>query len=934
MSNKFLPEFYIDFSAILNYIASMSRTSRPPVAAPKLFLIDGYALAYRSHFAFIRNPLTSSRGEPTSAVFGFVRALLQLLEAEQPTHLAVVFDTPQPTFRHQLYAAYKATRQKMPPELRGQLPKIRDFCSALGAPMVEAPGYEADDVIATLAQRAAQQGMQVYLFSGDKDLMQLVNEHILVYNTGKSGEAQIMDSAAVKEKFGVPPQQITDYLALLGDTSDNVPGVPKVGEKTATELLSQFDNLEQLLIHADQVKRAALRDNLKSHAEQARLSKKLVTLDTAVPLAIAPQDLPLGKIDNQRAAALSRELEFNSLLSRFTGSAQAAESDYQLLDQPEAVAKLAQQLAKLPCFAFDTETTAADPLRAELVGMSFSWETGKGYYIPVAAPQQPNDLSDFFLEGQTQGRKTSLKKIFQPLLENEQIKKCGQNTKYDQLVLMRYGVEMRGADFDTMVASYVLNPGSRQHNLDALCLEHFNYTKIPTSALIGSGKKQKSMREVPAAEVARYASEDADFTWRLQQLFAPRLQKGGLQELFDNIEMPLVTVLRDMEWQGITLDLRYLKKMSAELETALTQLMADIYELAGEEFNLNSPQQLAKILFEKLQLPRKRRTKTGYSTDADVLEELANYHALPKKLIEYRELAKLKSTYVDALPAMVNPHTGRLHTSFNQTVAATGRLSSSDPNLQNIPIRTEIGRRIRRAFIPRQKGWQLLDADYSQIELRIVAHLSQDANMIASFRNDEDIHTATASRVFNVPVAEMTPDIRRSAKEINFGIIYGMGAYGLSKRLGISVEEAHNFITNYFIQFPGVNQFMAGTIAEAHQNGFVTTMFSRRRYLPDINSENQRVREAAERTAINTPIQGTAADMIKIAMINLHRRLREEKLQAHMLLQVHDELVFEAPEREVPQLEKIVRTEMAGAVRLDTPVKIDVGAGDNWLDAH
>ncbi len=916
----------------------MPNTSQKPAAMPKLFLIDAYALAYRSHFAFISNPLTSSRGEPTSAIFGFVRALLQLLDAEQPSHLAVVFDTPQPTFRHQVYPQYKATRQKMPPELNGQLVKIRDFCTALGAPMVEAPGYEADDVIGTLALHAAALGMQVYLFSGDKDLTQLVNDRIFVYNTGKNGEAQILDAAGVKEKFGVLPQQITDYLALLGDTSDNVPGVPKVGAKTAVELLSQFDGLEQLLIHSGQVKRAALRENLQNYAEQARLSKKLVTLDTAVPLSISPQDLSLRAIDNQRAAALSREFEFNTLLSRFTDSAQVVPADYQLLDTPEKVAALAKDLSKLSAFAFDTETTSATPLCAELVGMSFSWEEGKGYYIPVAAPENPpappqaHDLSDFFLAGHVPG--VSLKKIFQPLLENARIKKCGQNAKYDQLVLRRYGVEIRGADFDTMVASYVLNPGNRQHNLDLLCLEHFNYAKIPTSSLIGSGKKQKSMRDVPAAEVGRYASEDADFTWRLYRLFEPRLQKGGLYELFEKIEMPLVTVLRDMEWEGITLDLPYLQNMSTELEAALRQLVTDIYALAGKEFNLNSPQQLGRILFEKLKLPRKRRTKTGYSTDADVLEELANFHGLPKKLLEYRELSKLKSTYVDALPTMVNPYTGRLHTSFNQTVAATGRLSSSDPNLQNIPIRTEIGRRIRRAFIPRHEGWKLFDADYSQIELRIVAHLSQDANLIAAFRRDEDIHTATASRVFNVPVEEMTPDIRRRAKEINFGILYGMNAYGLGKRLNISVEEAHNFIANYFIQFPGVNQLMAGTIADAHQKGYVTTMFNRRRFLPDINNANPRVREAAERTAINTPIQGTAADMIKIAMINIHQRLQKEKLQARMLLQVHDELVFETPEHELMNLEKIVREEMGGAVRLEVPVKIEAGVGDNWLEAH
>ncbi len=913
----------------------MPKTSSPSAAERKLFLVDGSALAYRSHFAFSRNPLTNSRGEQTGATFGFVRGLLKMIDDEKPTHVAVVFDTPEPTFRHKAYKEYKATRQKMPPDLVAQLPKIRAFTEALGGHLLEMPGYEADDVMGTLAQQGSDADMQVFLFSGDKDFMQLVTEKILIYYTGRSDEPQILDAAGVKEKMGVLPDQIIDYLALLGDTSDNVPGVPKVGEKTAIELLETFGSLEGVLANADKVKRAAVRESLKANVEQARLSQQLVTIDTHVPLAIKMEELEYRGPNNQAASALCREFEFNSLLARFTEAAPMISVNYQLVDTPEQVQALLAKLKSVSCFAFDTETTAADPLRAELVGMSFAFEEGNAYYVPVAPPLLENDLSDFVLEDAAGKRDFSLKKIFQPLLEDAHAKKCGQNTKYDQLVLARYGVTIRGADFDTMIASYVLNPGNRQHNLDLLCLEQFNYKKIPTSELIGTGKKQKTMREVTPAEVARYAGEDADFTFRLYRHFEPKLRAAGLYELFETMEMPLVEVLRAMEWEGIALDLPFLKNMSAELEAKLGQLMAEIYELAGEEFNLNSPAQLSKILFEKLKLPRKKRTKTGgSSTDADVLEELAHHHAMPAKLLDYRELAKLKSTYVDALPQMVNPFTGRLHTSYNQTVAATGRLSSSDPNLQNIPIRTELGRQIRRAFIPRKKGWLLLDADYSQIELRLVAHLAQDANMIEAFRNDEDIHSATSSRIFNVPMSEMTPDIRRRAKEINFGIIYGMGAYGLSKRLGISVDEAQQFITSYFVQYPGVNAFMAGTIADAHKNGYVTTMFNRRRYLPDIHSDNQRVREAAERVAINTPIQGSAADLIKIAMLNIHRRLLKENLQAKMILQVHDELVFEAPENEIEKLRALVIEEMSGAVHLDVPIKVEAGVGENWLEAH
>ncbi len=912
---------------------SFTETAAPPKRA---FFVDGSALAYRSHFAFIRNPLTNSRGENTSAVFGFVRGLLKLIDDEHPDYLAVIFDTPEPTFRHKAYAEYKATRQKMPDDLVAQLPRIREFSAALGAKVVEVPGFEADDVMGTLAKIAAKEEYATYLVTGDKDFMQLVDENIFVYNTGKSDKVEILDVAGVKEKIGLPPNRVIDFLALMGDASDNVPGVPKIGEKTALELLLQYDSVENLLAQADNVKRANVRESLKANRELALLSKQLVTIDTSVPLPLRMEDLAYHGADQPSVAALCREFEFNSLVTRFSvTNAETTAGKYEILRTPEKVQWLAQQLSQVEAFAFDTETTAEDPLRAELVGMSFSWEEGAGYYIPVApASKLPasseNKFSDFFLLDSS----FSLKNIFAPLLEDPRRPKCGQNAKYDMLVMSRYGVRMQGVVFDTMIASYLLNPTSRQHNLDALALEYFNYKKIPTSDLIGKGKNQITMRDVPVETVGRYACEDADFTWRLRNCFLPKLQEAGVHELFDKIEMPLVAVLADIERAGVKLDLTFLKKMSLELEATLGTLMAEIYELAGEQFNLNSPKQLEKILFDKLKLKSSRRTKTGRSTDADVLERLAKDHELPKKLLEYREFAKLKSTYVDALPALVNPYTKRVHTSYNQAIAATGRLSSSDPNLQNIPIRTELGRSIRRAFIPGEKGWKLLDADYSQIELRIVAHLSKDAAMIEAFRNDEDIHTATAARVFNVDPKEMTPDIRRRAKEINFGIIYGMGAYGLSSRLGISVEEAQNFITSYYAQYAGVNAFMMGTIADAHKKGYVTTMLNRRRLLPDINSDNRRASEFAERTAINTPIQGTAADLIKIAMINIHRRLAKENLRARMILQVHDELVFEAPEEELSILEKLVRDEMSLAIKLDVPIKVEVGVGENWLEAH
>ncbi|MFQ5708956.1 MAG: DNA polymerase I [bacterium] len=908
-----------------------------------LYLIDGSALAYRSYFAFIRNPLINSKGENTSAVFGFLRFIFKIFDEQAPDYFAVVFDPPGPTFRHKQYSAYKATRQKMPDDMRDQLPRIHEAVKALNIPLIEVPGYEADDVIGTLAKRSQQAGVEAFLVSGDKDFMQLVDSHIKLYNPKRSGEeVEVLDEKGVEEKVGLPPSQIVDFLGLMGDTSDNVPGVPGVGGKTAVKLIREFGSLEQVLEHADQVSRANVRENLKSHRDEALLSKRLVTIDTRVPVEVDLQDLQRQPPDPEVVIELLKDLEFTSLIERFTTQKQTPQAEYHLVDSEEKVADLARKLRESGKFVVDLETTERDPMRAEVVGMAFSIKTGEAYYLPVRVEKRPLNPGgsrvrferEMYLD-QANGRASSksLAQWLKPILEDEGIKKSGQNIKYDMMVLSRHGIELRGVYFDTMVASYLLNPTLRQHNLDALALEHLNYVKIPTSDLIGKGKKQISMSEVSVEEVAKYACEDTDVTLRLQELFEPKLKSLGLEELFREVEVPLIYVLMDIEKTGVALDLDYLSEMSRQMKQKLDELMVAIYAMAGEAFNINSTQQLGHILFDKLQLPRLRRTKTGYSTDAKVLEELAKFHDLPRTLLEYRELTKLKSTYVDALPRLVNPETGRVHCSFNQTVAATGRLSSSDPNLQNIPIRTETGRQIRRAFVPGDPEHLILDADYSQIELRIMAHLSRDPVLIEAFKNDEDIHTKTAALVFNVAPEEVTAEHRRRAKEINFGIMYGMGAYGLSSRLHISMEEAQNFITNYFVQYPKVNEFIIKTISEARQNGFVTTMLNRRRYLPEINSDNRNRREFAERTAINTPIQGTAADLIKVAMINIWNRLRQPRLATKMIMQVHDELVLEVPKSELAQAQELVRTEMETAIKLEVPVKVDVGVGESWLEA-
>jgi DNA polymerase I len=896
---------------------------------PRLFLIDGSALAYRSYFAFIRNPLINSKGENTSAVFGYTRTLLDLLTQEKPEYIAVAFDTPDPTFRHERFVDYKATRQKMPDELSAQWPRLKEITEALGVTLIETPGFEADDVMGTLAKQAERGGLDTYLVTADKDLMQLVSPHVKIYSLRKvDNQQEILDRAGVQLKFGVPPERVIDVLALMGDSSDNIPGIRGIGEKTAVKLIQEYGDLEAVLAKAAEIKPKGVADKILANVEMARLSQELATIHTDVPLPCSPTDLAPRPRDAARLTTLFQDLEFGSLVKQVADHSQADHQGYQLMRSRAQFDALCDTLATLARFAIDTETTDLNPLKAELLCVSVAWAPGEAYCVPLQFPEQ----------GQADDHRYVLNRL-KPILENPAVFKCGQNIKYDMLVLSRHGIELQGVEFDTMVASYVVNPSGRQHNLDALALEHLHIKKIPITDLIGSGKGQRNMREVPLEDMARYACEDADVTWRLRDLLVAKLTETATWDLFQRVEIPLITVLKEMEQAGVCLDVPLLRHMSQEMDRQLLTLTQEIYDLAGERFNINSTQQLGRLLFEKLEIQkaqgikRVRRTKTGYSTDVAALEQFKD-HPLVGKMLEYRQLAKLKSTYVDALPQLVNPQTGRVHTSYNQTVAATGRLSSSDPNLQNIPARTELGREIRKAFIAGSDDRCLLSADYSQIELRILAHLSQDMTLIESFRLGEDVHRRTAAKIFGVPSEQVTPVQRARAKTINFGVIYGMGPMRLAREIDISLEEAKRFIEAYFATYPGVHRYTVESVDKARERGYATTLLGRRRYLPELFSDNQGMRVAAEYMAVNTPVQGSSADLIKMAMINIRNRLRRERLKAQMLLQVHDELVFEVPSAELDAVKPLVVEEMERAVQLDVPVKADVGAGRNWFEAH
>jgi DNA polymerase-1 len=894
-----------------------------------LFLIDGSALAYRAYFALIRNPLITARGEPTSAVYGFINSLFRVQEEFQPTHLLVVFDTKYPTFRHEMYPKYKSTRAKMPEDMAEQLPRLKELIDAMNIARIEQKGLEADDLIGAYAIKGTKEGYDVVIVTGDKDFTQLVNDKIKMRTPVKSGEAlELLDRDGVKEKMGVYPERIIDLLALMGDSSDNVPGIPGVGQKTALALLEKFETFEQVFKRGYDIPQKGLRKKVTEGKESALLSKDLVTIRTDVDIEFNPEKLAAKPWDNDRVREMFKELEFTRFLEKLGVDEDTEQKprpefkqDYRLVSSEGELKKLLDKAKKKGELTFDTETTGINPITADLVGLSFSVEEGKAFYVPIAHDSYDDNLS---LEKAVD--------LLEPVMSDPEVAKCGQNIKYDYLILRRHGIKVNGVASDPMIVSYLLNPSVRQHNLSFLAAENLGYKMQPITDLIGSGKKQRSFATVPVDDATFYSAEDADCTLRLRNILEPKLAELELDKLYHEIEMPLVEVLAEMELEGVNIDVDFLGQLSKEMELELEKHAEEIYKYAGEDFNINSTQQLARILFEKLGLKPIRKTgkKTGYSTDQSVLEKLSEEHPLPRQILEHRQFAKLKSTYVDALPALINEETTRVHTSFNQTVAATGRLSSSDPNLQNIPIRTQEGAQIRKAFIPRDSDHLLLSADYSQVELRIMAHYADDNTMIEAFERGEDIHARTASEVYGADLDDVTPEMRRRAKTANFAVIYGVSAYGLSQQSDMSVAESNQFIETYFRRYSRIKEYMDKHISFAQENGFVTTLLGRRRYISDINSRNRNVRQFAERIAINTPIQGSAADMIKVAMIRIYKKL--QGMKSKMIIQVHDELVFDVYKPELDKVSEIVRSEMESAIKLRVPLRADMATGENWLE--
>lgn len=930
----------------------------------KLFLLDGMALIYRAHFALSKNPRFTSSGMNTSAVMGFTNTLLDVLKKERPTHMAVVFDTDAPTERHTDFEAYKAHRQAMPEDLAQALPYVVRLIQGFNIPVITSDGFEADDIIGTLAKKAEKEGFTVFCMTPDKDFAQLVSENIFIYKPSRMGsDIEIMGVPEVLAKWEIEKvEQVIDILGLWGDAVDNIPGIPGIGEKTAKTLIRQYGSMENILASSHELK-GKLKENVETFAEQGLISKKLATILLNVPVDLDIEALTITDPSRELLEPLFAELEFRTIGRRVFGeefnvtevtltttSGQMdlfgspmqvttvetttvvepvlagrnignTEHTYHLVDTPEKRRELIDLLSGQPFICFDTETTGTDANNSELVGLSFSIKPGEGYYVP--APVDPDECSAIVRE-------------FQPLLENPDIKKIGQNLKFDILILKWCGITVRGALFDTMLAHYLIDPDTR-HNMDVLAQNYLGYTPVSITALIGAkGKNQGSMRDVELEAIKEYAAEDADITLQLYEAFVPLLQKGGVEKLALDIENPLIYVLADMEREGVLISKETLNEFSGELQTDLVQLEKTIYEKAGVRFNISSPKQLGEVLFEKLQLdPKAKKTKTGqYQTGEDVLTWLAAKSDIARDILDFRQLLKLKSTYVDALPLMINPRTGRVHTSYNQAVAATGRLSSNNPNLQNIPIRTARGREVRKAFIPASPDHLLLSADYSQIELRLIAEISKEDTMLAAFSAGLDIHTATAAKVYGVALDDVDATMRRNAKAVNFGIIYGQSAFGLSQSLNIPRKEAAEIIENYFAQYPGIKRYMNDTMNFARENGFVQTIMGRRRYLRDINSANMTVRGFAERNAINAPIQGSAADMIKIAMINIHREMNELKLSSKMTMQVHDELVFDVVRGEEEKVKELVMRNMKTAIKTEVPIEVEVGQGVNWLEAH
>lgn len=942
----------------------------------KLFLLDAYALIYRAYFAFSNSPRINSNGLNTSAIFGFTNTVLDIIKKEQPSHIGVVFDTSAPTHRHIEFEAYKAHREEMPEDLRKAIPYIYKLLEALNIPAIEMDGFEADDIIGTLAKRAEENGFITYMMTPDKDFGQLVSTNIFIYKPGyKGGPPEKLGLQEICAKYGiVRADQVIDILGLMGDTADNIPGIRGVGEKTALSLIHEYGTIENVLNNTAKLK-GKLKEKVENGKEDAILSRMLATIILDVPIPFDEELLRAKEIHKDKVKTLFTELEFRRLSQLLLGedltkevikekefqneiviqegpskktkpgqldifghtgtveeenettekinyeTIETVKHNYKLIENSTQRAALIVELSKLKKFCFDTETTGLDTMTAELVGLSFSWEATEACYVPIPAEQTEAQL---------------IIDEFKTLFANELIGKTGQNIKYDMNVLKNYGVAINGILFDTMIAHYLLQPDMR-HGMDALAGSYLNYAPVSIETLIGKrGKNQISMRDVAVEKIMSYAAEDADITWQLQNVFSPLLKEANAQKLFDEVEMPLVPVLAAMEREGIAIDTETLKKYSTQLATEISVIELEIQNLAGTPFNISSPKQVGDILFEVLKISAKpKKTKTGqYATGEDILQKLIKNHPIIEKILEYREMMKLKNTYVDTLPEMMNVKTGRIHTSYNQVVAATGRLSSDNPNLQNIPVRTARGREIRKAFIPKNNNYVLMSADYSQIELRIVASICGDENMCAAFRDGKDIHTATAARVYGIAESEVTKEMRYKAKSVNFGIIYGQGAFGLAENLGISRGEAKELIENYFREYPGVKKYMDDTVNFAREYGYVQTILGRRRYLSDILSTNAVVRGFAERNAINAPIQGSAADMIKVAMINVQAALIKNKFETKLLLQVHDELVFDVPENEVEIVKPVIEAAMINALKLNVPIEVGIGVGKTWLKAH
>ena len=887
---------------------------------PKLFLIDGSSYLFRAFYAI--GHLSNSKGIPTNATYGFTQMLLKVLKDHRPDYLAVTFDLKAPTFRTEVYKEYKSNRPAMPEGLTPQIPYIKKIIEGYRIALLEMEGYEADDLIGTVA-KGLESEVDVVIITGDKDILQLVSPRIQVYDTMKEKRFGVEE---VIERFGVSPEQVVEVMGLSGDAIDNIPGVPGIGEKTAIQLIKTYGSIENLLIHVEEIHQKKLKENLKTHGDLARLSRQLATIHTNVPVNYRLKDFSLSPPDLNHLKEIFKELEFNKLLKELSEKkgSESTTRDYRLITDRNELLVLLEDLRKAASFSIDLETTSPYPMWADLVGISLSYAPHQAFYIPLGH------------QGEEKTRQLPLREVLEelrPILEDGEIKKVGQNIKYDWIVLKRYGIHLQGIDGDTMIASYLLNPTKHNHNLNEIAQEYLDRSLTNYKEVVGTGTKAVTFDQIDLEKARDYSCEDAEVTFQLSHLLLPKLKEGGLQDLFDQVEMPLVMVLAKMEMNGVKIDLDLLQEYSKEIETQLQQKGERIYGLAGEVFNINSSQQLGKILFEKLKLPVIKRTKTGSSTDVEVLTKLSLQHDLPLEILGYRNLSKLKSTYIDALPKLIHPKTGRVHTSYNQTVTATGRLSSSDPNLQNIPVRAEEGNRIRQAFIP-EEGWAIVSADYSQIELRILAHLSQDETLINAFQQDEDIHARTASEIFQVPIEKVTLPMRREAKVINFGIIYGMSAYGLSQQLGTDPKIAQTYIDEYFKKYIGVQTYIEKSLEEARQNGYVMTLLHRRRYLPDIHSPNTPIRQATERMAINTPLQGTAADIIKVAMIHIQKRIDELDLPVKMIMQVHDELVFEVPKGDLQKTIPMIQNKMETVMDLSIPLKVSIHSGKNWAEGH